>query len=167
MKCLSPQWFSKKEGEGIAEAQRNILLYRSSGNIFKKMIHWEKQLFATHRVVSESGKDHPKMIKPFGEMLLGAGESVGVQVSPLWWPGSRCALRLPGPSVTTVTKRSRKHRCLLMRCETRAQNHLWFTLAKRFDLNLTKSWTWLLFSRKAGERGTGPKQHQKTDKSRM
>ena len=47
------------------------------------------------------------MIKPFGEMLLGAGESMGVQVLPPWQPGCKCALQLTDPSVTTVTKWSR------------------------------------------------------------
>lgn len=83
---MSPQWSSKKEREeGVGWPEREGLLYRSPDNNEEMIeeIHLENHHSAISKIMSESGKTHQKMFKPFGEMLLGAGDVQGAKGSPL------------------------------------------------------------------------------------
>lgn len=72
---------------------RKVLLYRRPNNT-EEMLYLEKYHSATSKVINESGQGRQKMLKLFGEMWLGAGNSQGAKVSPLRSQGQEWTFQL-------------------------------------------------------------------------
>lgn len=155
-----------KDGGGGGELQRKAILYTRPDNI-EGMINLENHC-ATSKGINESGKAHQKMLKPFGEILLGVGDVQGPKVSPFRLQEWKCVSYLQGLSVTTfnqvithnITNRGQPApMCLPMWNMPRNKaSPMIFFYKKMFNLNLMKAWSQFSVYRK----GRGQRSRLKT-----